>query len=102
MDLLIPLDPAAVGSNANNVAPLNDAIPAWAEGLSTAESPITIADTATGFTISELRDGIHPNAAGDAIIAAALSPVVLDTINAALGTSSDESSLKSVAGRKRF
>jgi lysophospholipase L1-like esterase len=43
-----------------------------------------IADTAKGFTTSMLRDGIHPNAAGDAVIAKGLSPVLVDVVKKAL------------------
>ncbi|KFZ03464.1 hypothetical protein V501_09366 [Pseudogymnoascus sp. VKM F-4519 (FW-2642)] len=76
VDLVIPL---GLGSTAGITA-LNAAIPSWASGLSTTASPIVIADTATGFTTGDLRDGVHPNASGDAKIAAALHPVLLKVI----------------------
>ncbi|OBT65411.1 hypothetical protein VE03_06102 [Pseudogymnoascus sp. 23342-1-I1] len=76
VDLVIPL---GIGSTAPITA-LNAAIPSWASGLSTSTSPITIADTATGFTTADLRDGVHPNDSGDAKIAAALHPVLLSVI----------------------
>jgi lysophospholipase L1-like esterase len=66
------------------ITALNAAIPAWATAQNTTSSPIWIANTATGFPVSDLRDGVHPNAAGDAIIAAALTPVLEMVINIAL------------------
>ncbi|KFX86334.1 hypothetical protein O988_09640, partial [Pseudogymnoascus sp. VKM F-3808] len=73
VDKVIPL---GIGSSAG-IDAINNAIPAWASGLSTTASPIVVADTATGFTTGDLRDGVHPNAAGDLKIANALHPVLL-------------------------
>ena len=83
MDLVIPL---GIGYTAQITA-LNAAIPAWVQSQSTSNSPISIADCNTGFPTSDLRDGIHPNAAGDAIIASRIYPVLLGVINSALGGS---------------
>jgi len=66
---------------------LNSAIPGWASGLSTAQSPIVVVDLNTGYPTSALRDGLHPNAAGDAIIASRIYPVLLNQIKSALGSS---------------
>lgn len=59
------------------ITSLNDAIPAWAEAQNTTASPIFIADVAAVFPqgSGDLRDGVHPNDAGDVVIANALSPV---------------------------
>jgi lysophospholipase L1-like esterase len=47
------------------VIDLNAAIPGWAAGLSTAQSPITVVDQWTGFnTLTDTGDGIHPNDLG--------------------------------------
>jgi cellulase/cellobiase CelA1 len=48
------------------VVALNNAIPGWAAGLTTAQSPIVVADLWTGFdTVADtLGDGVHPNDAG--------------------------------------
>ncbi len=47
------------------VIALNAAIPGWASGLSTAQSPITVVDQWTGFdTTTDTGDGIHPNDLG--------------------------------------
>lgn len=66
------------------VEALNAAIPNWVQSQNTTESPIYIADTNTGFTAQDLRDGVHPNAAGDEIIACGLFPVLLRVINESL------------------
>lgn len=76
VDLVIPIS-YGDGSPVNS---LNAAIRSWAPGLSTSASPITIADTNTGFTTGDLRDQVHPNASGDTKIAAALHPVLLSVI----------------------
>ena len=47
------------------VIALDNAIPAWAAGLSTAQSPIIVVDQWTGFnTLTDTGDGIHPNDLG--------------------------------------
>ncbi|KAL5344449.1 hypothetical protein ACLOAV_010709 [Pseudogymnoascus australis] len=74
VDLVIPL------TYGNSIQSLNAAIPAWAASLSTAKTPILIADCNTGFPTPDLRDGVHPNAAGDAIIASRIHPVLLNVI----------------------
>ncbi|KAH8585662.1 cellulose-binding protein [Bisporella sp. PMI_857] len=66
------------------VTELNNAIPGWARSQNTTASPIYISDCSTGYTSSMLRDGVHPNAQGDALIASRLSPVLIDVINKAL------------------
>ena len=48
-----------------HVVALNNAIPAWAAGKTTARSPITVVDHWTGFdTTTDTGDGVHPNDAG--------------------------------------
>ncbi|KAI9703943.1 MAG: hypothetical protein M1820_005725 [Bogoriella megaspora] len=67
--------------NTQNVA-LNAAIPSWAAGLNSTASPIYVVDQYTGFSAtSDLRDGIHPNAAGDAKMAAKWYPALVQSIN---------------------
>ncbi|KAF2454370.1 SGNH hydrolase-type esterase domain-containing protein [Lineolata rhizophorae] len=44
---------------------LNQAIPGWAEGMNSTESPIWVVDMADGYTTNDLRDGVHPNDSGD-------------------------------------
>ncbi|SDC97627.1 cellulose binding domain-containing protein [Glycomyces harbinensis] len=59
----------------------NAAIPAWAAGLTTAESPITVVDQWTGFDPDvDTYDGVHPDEDGYVKIAAnwfeALDPIL--------------------------
>jgi lysophospholipase L1-like esterase len=58
------------------VQALNKAIPAWAVSNNTTKSPIWVVDQYTGFPTSDLGDGIHPNAAGDAWMAAKWFPTL--------------------------
>lgn len=54
-----------IGSYNTKIQQLNAQIPTWAAGLNKTESPIWIVDQYTGFSSSDLRDGVHPNASGD-------------------------------------
>ena len=59
---IIPMNPANCPDCGNRVVAFNNAIPAWASGLSTAQSPITVVDQWTGFSTSaDTTDGVHPN-----------------------------------------
>lgn len=80
VDLIIPF---VTLWNPGTVA-LNNAIPRWVQSHSTEASPIYIADCSTGFPLSGLRDGVHPNDEGDAIIASRVFPVLLNVIQSAL------------------
>jgi lysophospholipase L1-like esterase len=67
---IIPMNASNCPDCARRVADLNAAIPAWAAGLSTAASPITVVDQWTGFTpATDTYDGVHPNDAGNTKIA---------------------------------
>jgi lysophospholipase L1-like esterase len=79
---IIPMDPAQSCSDCDQrVIALNNAIPGWAIGKSTSQSPITVVDQWTGFsTASDTYDGVHPNDSGDQKMAdkwyAALTPLL--------------------------
>ncbi|MFD0592894.1 cellulose binding domain-containing protein [Catellatospora coxensis] len=63
---IIPMNPSSCAECAARVVSFNNAIPAWAAGKTTAQSPITVVDQWTGFnTATDTYDGVHPNAAGD-------------------------------------
>ena len=78
VDKLIPLPFAPAGINA-----LNAEIPGWVERQNTAESPVVIADCSeeNGFTAQMLRDGVHPNAAGDQVMADQIGPLLISFVN---------------------
>jgi lysophospholipase L1-like esterase len=68
---IIPMDPdkSCPGCDQRVIA-LNDAIPGWASGKSTDQSPIIVVDQWTGFdTDTDTYDGVHPNNAGNQKIA---------------------------------
>jgi lysophospholipase L1-like esterase len=81
VDLVIPL---SLGSN-SAIQQLNARIPEWAKGLNSTESPIVIADCYTGFSTSDLRDGVHPSLSGDRIIASRVGPLLLNYVRQSLG-----------------
>jgi lysophospholipase L1-like esterase len=63
---------------------LNKAIIPWAQGLNTTASPIWVVDQYTGFSgTSDLRDGIHPNDAGDVKMANVWYPALVAALKAA-------------------
>ncbi|KAI1344965.1 cellulose-binding protein [Xylariaceae sp. FL0016] len=62
---------------------INQAIPGWASEQNQTVSPIYVNDVYP-YPNSDLRDGIHPNDAGDVIIANKLSPLLTWVIRSAL------------------
>jgi lysophospholipase L1-like esterase len=62
---IIPMNPPGCAGCAAGVVALDNAIPGWAAGLTTAQSPIVVVDQWTGFnTVTDTGDGVHPNDAG--------------------------------------
>ncbi len=62
---IIPVAPDTCADCPQRTIALNNEIPAWAESLSTASSPIVVVDHWTGFNSStDTYDGVHPNDAG--------------------------------------
>ncbi|PMD31934.1 carbohydrate esterase family 3 protein, partial [Hyaloscypha variabilis F] len=72
--------PCSVGSYTSQITPLNAAIPAWAAGLSTTNSPIWVVDQYTGMSSMDLRDGVHPNTSGDTKMAAKWYPALVNAL----------------------
>jgi lysophospholipase L1-like esterase len=69
---IIPLQPSGCNDCPTRVQNLNAMIPAWAATNSTAASPITVIDQATGFNPAmgqDTSDGVHPNVTGSQKIA---------------------------------
>jgi hypothetical protein len=63
---ILPMNPTGCAHCSQGAIDLNAAIPAWAAGLSTAQSPITVVDQWTGFnTATDTGDGVHPNDVGN-------------------------------------
>lgn len=60
---------------------LNSRIPLWAASLSTAQSPILVVDQHTDFKVGDVRDGVHPNEAGDRKMAAKWYPALVQAIH---------------------
>jgi lysophospholipase L1-like esterase len=78
---IIPMSAAACATCPADVVALNQAIPGWAAGLSTAQSPIVVADLWTGFdAVADNLDGVHPNDRGFQKMADAWYPVLTRTL----------------------
>jgi len=62
---IIPMSQSACATCPADVVAFNNRIPAWAAGLTTAQSPIVVVDQWTGFdAVADTGDGVHPNDAG--------------------------------------
>ncbi|MFE6526168.1 GDSL-type esterase/lipase family protein [Streptomyces sp. NPDC057794] len=80
---LIPMNPGSCAACAQRVVDLNARIPAWARATGTDRSPVTVVDQWTGFsTAGDTYDGVHPNASGDAKIAARWFPALAAALDA--------------------
>jgi lysophospholipase L1-like esterase len=75
--------PIGIGNYNTKIQQLNAAIIPWAQGLNKTESPIWVVDQYTGFSTSDLRDGVHPNDAGDVKMANVWYPAVVRAFEAA-------------------
>ncbi|GIE92944.1 cellulose binding domain-containing protein [Paractinoplanes rishiriensis] len=74
---IIPMSAAACANCPADVVAFNNALPGWAAGLTTAASPIVLADLWTGYdAVADNNDGVHPNDAGYTKMAAAWYPVL--------------------------
>jgi lysophospholipase L1-like esterase len=63
---IIPMTPSGCTWCPPGVSALNNAIPSWAAGKTTAQSPITVVDQFTGFdsVADTIGDGVHPDDSG--------------------------------------
>ncbi|WP_285552822.1 cellulose binding domain-containing protein [Actinoplanes regularis] len=74
---IIPMSAAACATCPADVVTLNNALPSWAAGLSTSQSPIVLADLWTGYdAVADNVDGVHPNDTGFRKMADAWYPVL--------------------------
>ena len=75
--------PISISSSGAAIQDLNKAIPDWAKTQNKTESPIWVVDQYTGFPTTDLRDGVHPSEAGDALMAAKWYPAVVNALQLA-------------------
>jgi len=62
---IIPMDAAGCTTCMADVVAFNNALPAWAAGLTTAQSPITLVDQWIGFdVVADTGDRVHPVTSG--------------------------------------
>jgi len=81
---IIPMNPSNCAECAQRVVALNQAIPGWAAGKTTAASPITVVDQWTGFSpASDTFDGVHPNDSGNVKISNKWYPPLTAVLNGA-------------------
>lgn len=67
---ILPVAPAGCGECPQRTIAFNAAIPGWAAGKSTSNSPIIVVDQWSGFNSSaDTVDGVHPNSSGNTKIA---------------------------------
>jgi lysophospholipase L1-like esterase len=79
---IIPMSAGACAECPSRVTALNAAIPGWAAGKTTAQSPIVVVDQWTGFdTATDTYDGVHPNDAGNLKLANRWYPALTAALN---------------------
>jgi len=80
---IIPMSESACATCPADVVAFNNALPALAASLTTAESPIVLADAWTGFdAIADANDGVHPNNSGYQKMADAFYPTLTQVLDA--------------------
>jgi lysophospholipase L1-like esterase len=63
---ILPMNPTGCSLCPQGAIDLNNAIPGWAAGKTTSQSPIVVVDQWTGFnSATDSSDGVHPNDAGN-------------------------------------
>jgi lysophospholipase L1-like esterase len=80
---IIPMNPPSCTACAAEVVALDNAIPGWAAGLTTAQSPVIVVDQWTGFddATDTVGDGVHPNDAGFLKMASRWYPPLAQILN---------------------
>ena len=79
---IIPVAPSSCSDCPQRTINLNAAIPAWAAGLSTSASPITVVDQWTGWNAAtDTSDGVHPNETGIVKLADRWYPALAAALN---------------------
>ncbi|MEU5396276.1 GDSL-type esterase/lipase family protein [Streptomyces tibetensis] len=88
---LIPMNPSTCAACAQRVVDFNARIPGWARATGTERSPVSVVDQWTGFsTATDTYDGVHPNASGDAKIAARWFPALAAALDAGVPQDPDD------------
>ncbi|GAA3448190.1 cellulose binding domain-containing protein [Dactylosporangium matsuzakiense] len=81
---IIPMSAAACATCPADVQAFDQALPSWAAGLTTAQSPITLADLWTGFdAVADTGDGVHPNDTGFQKMSDAWYPAITKVLGGA-------------------
>jgi hypothetical protein len=91
--------PIGIGSYNTKIQQLNSAIIPWAQGLNKTESPIWVVDQYTGFSTTDLRDGVHPNDAGDVKMTNVWYPAVVRAFAAAKAEKAAMSNMSDMSGK---
>ncbi|KAH6660944.1 SGNH hydrolase-type esterase domain-containing protein [Truncatella angustata] len=80
--------PINLGNYNTQIQALNKAIIPWAQSKNSTDSPIWVVDQFTGFSsASDLRDGVHPNDAGDTKMANIWYPALVRAFEVAKAAS---------------
>ncbi|GAB2899394.1 SGNH/GDSL hydrolase family protein [Streptomyces mayteni] len=78
---ILPMNAANHAECGQRVVDLDAAIPGWAAGMSTAQSPVVAVDQWTGFNpATDTCDGVHPNDAGNVKLAARWYPALVRSL----------------------
>jgi lysophospholipase L1-like esterase len=95
---IIAMNPSSCPECAQRVVAFNAAIPGWASGKSTSQSPITVVDQWTGFNpATDTGDGVHPNDAGSQKMSDRWYPALAAQLTPGTPSSSPSQSLSASA-----
>jgi lysophospholipase L1-like esterase len=79
---IIPMSAAACSTCPADIVEFNNALPAWAAGLTTTQSPIVLVDHWSGFdAVADTVDGVHPNNGGFQKMANRWYPALSQVLN---------------------
>ena len=86
---ILPMNPTGCATCSQGAIDLDAAIPAWASGLTTSQSPIIVVDQWTGFnTATDTGDGVHPNDLGNQKISDKWYPALSALLTSSSGATS--------------
>ena len=96
---IIPMSPSGCTTCAADVVAFNNAIPAWAAGLTTAQSPITVVDQWTGFDV--VRGHLRPRSPASTSGFRKMAERFFPAVTAALNGTPPGPTLTVTQGRRR-
>jgi lysophospholipase L1-like esterase len=97
---IIPMSASSCSTCPADIIEFNNALPAWAAGLHTAQSPLVLVDQWTGFDPAvDTGDGVHPNNSGYLKMANRFHPALAQALGSVSPSASSSASPSPSASR---